>query len=60
MLETTLTIAQRMLAIGMNEEEVAQELVSFLIHKYGIKPQDQSVRVVCQNTVIHSEPVLSN
>ena len=60
MLETTLTLAQRMLAIGMDEQEVAQELVSFLIHKYGIKPLTEPYRIVCQNTVTHSDSVLSN
>ncbi len=54
MLNTSLILAQRMIAIGMDETEVAQELISALIRKYGMKTEDEPFRMVCKNTITHS------
>ncbi len=57
-----LKVAQRMLAAGLDEKEVAEGLVNLLKTKYnltegetyhdpqGLAGESQSVRIVCRNT----------
>jgi hypothetical protein len=57
-----LKVAQRMLAAGLDEKEVAEGLVNFLKNKYNLTEgetyhdpkslagESQSVRLVCRNT----------
>ena len=48
-----------MLAIGVDETEVAQELAAALIRKYGIKQEDHPIRSVCRNTIQQTMPEFS-
>ena len=61
-----LKVAQRMIAAGLDEKEVAEGLVNFLKEKYnlmegetyhdpqGLAGDSEPLRLVCQNTFQHT------
>jgi len=54
-----LKVAQRMIAAGLDEKEVAEGLINFLKNKYNIVDDVTPTRLVCRNTFQHTMPEFS-